>query len=80
MKSNGKWMLCVLALSLFSLTACGTPGAKRWKERAELCRQDEATVPDWPASDIEAYAIRLLGVIEADRTAWRIERECVADL
>jgi hypothetical protein len=54
--------------------------SKQWKQRAELCRQAEAPVPDWPASDFEAYAIRLLGTITADRTAWGIERQCIADL
>lgn len=81
MKSNGKWMLLGLAVLLSSsLPACGTRAVKPSSERAARCHQAEAVVPDWPASDFEAYAIRLLGVIEADRTAWGIERECVAGL
>lgn len=77
MKSNAKWMLLACVLSLSSLQACATPAAKPSNARDALCHQTEAAIPDWPASDFEAYAIRLLGVIEADRTAWRIERDCV---
>jgi hypothetical protein len=31
-------------------------------------------------ADVPAWAARLLSVIEQDRTAWGIERQCVADL
>lgn len=55
-------------------------GGKRFAERAKLCHQPVAEIPDWPAGDMEAYAIRLLGVITEDRTSLGIERECVADL
>lgn len=77
MKSSGKWMLLACVLSLCSLTACATQAGTRSNARDALCHQTEAAIPDWPASDFEAYAIRLLAVIEADRTSWRIERDCV---
>lgn len=80
MKSSAKWMLS-LAISL-CLTACATSSGTRHAERAKLCRQTEAPIPDPPAAlrDMPAYALRLLGVIEQDRTAWGIERECVESL
>lgn len=80
MKSNVKWALwCALTLSL---TSCATGSGTRYAERAKLCRQTEAIIPDAPdgLTELPAYVIRLLGVIEQDRTAWGIERACVADL
>lgn len=71
---------CVIACVLLCLSGCMTSGAKRWKERAEGCDQPRAEVPAWPASEFEAYAIELLGVIADDRTRTRIERECRAGL
>lgn len=71
-----------LALTLCFLPGCQTSGGQRWNERAKLCDQGRADVPDWPAdlADFPAYALELLGVIEADRAVTKIERECRADL
>lgn len=79
MKSTVTWALCALMLCL---TACSTLSTTRHAERAKLCQQEAAPIPDPPADvrDLAAYALRLLGVIEQDRTAWRVERECVADV
>ncbi len=72
----------LIALCLLSLTSCAGSGTKRWAERAALCDQPRQTVPDWPAelADFPAYALELLGVIEADRAVTAIERKCRADL
>jgi outer membrane biogenesis lipoprotein LolB len=71
---------CVIACVLLLLPGCTSSGAKRWNERSKLCDQPRAEVPVWPASEFEAYAIELLGVIADDRTKTRIERECRGSL
>lgn len=71
---------CVIVCVLLLLIGCMNSGAKRWNERSKLCDQPRVEVPAWPASEFEAYAIELLGVIADDRTKTRIERECRAGL